>query len=277
MHIRTRFVPLALTLGAAIACGDPSAPTANDRPLPDQPNAITNGTPTGDAYGAVGNLFADLNGDGSWDYRCTGSLISETVFLTAGHCITEGAVYYITFAPVAFPAPTDLRTSDLISSTTGVRHPDYESSFIDLGVVILAAEDVAALGIEPLPLAPLGYLDALRDEGAWGQRYSVVVGYGLSSYGQGRYVTRNDAVRRFAVIKMQQLGANFLFQLTNAVKAGRGGICYGDSGGPVLVDGLVVGVTSVTGRDLGCHSTAGFARTDTETALAFLDDYVTLP
>src|SRR5215207_1299375 len=62
-------------------------------------SAITNGQPDGDAHPYVGLLvfdaeFCDENGENcevfpAWS--CSGSLISSTVILTAGHC-TDGAV-----------------------------------------------------------------------------------------------------------------------------------------------------------------------------------------
>ena len=259
---------------ATLACGDRS-PTSSIAPS-DAPQRITNGTPTGTSYGNVGNVFVDEDGDGKWDWRCSGTLISATVFLTAGHCYEPGATYYVTFAPVAFPAPADLRTSALISSTTAYRHPDYLAPFDDIAVIILPANDVAKLGITPMPLAPEGYLTELRSEPAWGQKTATVVGYGLASYGQGPYVTQNDAVRRYAELKMLSLDAYRLVLHNNAPKAGQSGVCYGDSGGPVIVGGYLVAVASYVGLDLGCHSLAGFSRVDTESALGFLDDYVTI-
>ncbi|MGD8466293.1 MAG: trypsin-like serine protease, partial [Anaerolineae bacterium] len=47
--------------------------------------AITNGEPDGDGHPYVGLMVAD-DADGNPLWRCTGTLISPTVFLTAGHC-----------------------------------------------------------------------------------------------------------------------------------------------------------------------------------------------
>ena len=58
---------------------------------------------------------------------------------------------------------------------------------------------------------------------------------------------------------------------------GSGGTCYGDSGGPHFLGDtdLVVSIT-VTG-DTACRATDVTYRTDTASARAFLDDFVTLP
>ena len=61
---------------------------------------------------------------------------------------------------------------------------------------------------------------------------------------------------------------------------GSGGTCYGDSGGPHFIGtgaadypGKVVSIT-ITG-DTACRSTDVTYRTDTASARAFLDDFVT--
>src|SRR5215217_2411768 len=66
-------------------------------------SAITNGEPDGDAHPYVGIIF-------NVDTFCTGTLLSPTVFLTAGHCtvLFEGTPTYVTFEsePVVNPDPT---------------------------------------------------------------------------------------------------------------------------------------------------------------------------
>lgn len=51
-----------------------------------------------------------------------------------------------------------------------------------------------------------------------------------------------------------------------------GGACFGDSGGPMLVGNVVVGVTS--GGDSACAGMADAYRVDTADARAFLAQYV---
>jgi len=109
---------LPVSLVAAVACGDPAAnaPTEPSTRAPDGPQLISNGQPTGSAYGGVGAVLIDQGGNGTIDFLCSGSLISPTVLLTAGHCLLgAGTVYYISFAQDVIPFPP---ASALIPSTT---------------------------------------------------------------------------------------------------------------------------------------------------------------
>ena len=56
--------------------------------------AVTNGAPDGGAHPYVGIMVAD-DGDGNPLWRCSGALLSPTVFLTAGHC-TEAPAASVT-------------------------------------------------------------------------------------------------------------------------------------------------------------------------------------
>src|SRR5215207_6948228 len=96
-----RSVALGLLFLGAAACTDTNpALTA-----PGDASLIVNGEPTGSAYPSVGGLLFDrkkdgLTGDDLW---CTGSLIADTVFLTAAHCVVgiytpKGTEFYVSFA-----------------------------------------------------------------------------------------------------------------------------------------------------------------------------------
>src|SRR5215207_1696944 len=58
--------------------------------------AITYGEPdSNNQYPWVGLMLSPAPGGGF--FICSGSLISETVFLTAAHCLENGAEYLVTF------------------------------------------------------------------------------------------------------------------------------------------------------------------------------------
>jgi hypothetical protein len=84
MRLNRLFFPAIIA--ASAACAD--SPTSSNY-LPQQPNPIVSGQPDNGAHPYVGLLvFDDANGPVT---RCSGSLLSSTVVLTAGHC-TLGAV-----------------------------------------------------------------------------------------------------------------------------------------------------------------------------------------
>jgi len=66
--------------------------------------------------------------------------------------------------------------------------------------------------------------------------------------------------------------------LMNTSATGLGGDCYGDSGGPkFLATNPGVVYATVTTGDYPCRATTWDYRTDTQSARAFLGQYVTLP
>jgi hypothetical protein len=264
-HSKLSVLALLLLAASILGCNEESNPAA---PSVSQPNLVTNGTPTGSAFGNVGALLIDADADDTLDFICSGSLIAPTVFLTAGHCTDNppGAVYYVSFAPDVIPLPP---LSEFIVSTEAHTSPTE-----DIGVVILPAGETS--GITPLDLPEEGLLDALKKGGVLARTPAIVVGYGNASLNRGPLTSGLDGVRKVATTKVLSLQGPFLLLADAHGQSGSGGTCQGDSGGPVFLQSdpdVIVAITSF-GFPEGCHAIGGYIRIDTPSALAFLATYV---
>jgi hypothetical protein len=254
----------------AIACGDPSSsgPAGPAARIPSGPQLITGGRPTGSDFGGVGAVLVDANADFIPETLCTGSLVSPTVFLTAGHCIGgPGTVYFVAFDPDIIPFSL---ITLLIPSVTASASPDD-----DLGVVVLPPGATTGIPVYDLPSA--GFLTEANALGGLARDRGVLVGYGVSSLG-GMESSGLDGTRRVAETKiLSLLGRQIVVRGANG-NSSLGGFCFGDSGGPLFLESntsVIVGVASGV-RHLGCQALAAHVRVDTPTARAFLSQFLTL-
>lgn len=268
MPYAKRSIALAL-LVLTSACADTASVVAPDARTPDGPSLISAGRPTGSAYGGVGVVIIDEGANLTVDGFCSGSLISPTVFLTAGHCIVgPGTDYYISFAPDIIPLPP---VSQLIKSSTAFSAPNT-----DVGVIILPAGSTTGIPVYELP--SLGYIQTVKDRGVLARVTATVVGYGIGSLGRGPATSDFDGIRRVADTRVLSIQGRYLFIADSHGQSGQGGTCDGDSGGPVFLsqDPTIIVAITTTGFPEGCHAIGVYTRLDTQAALSFLGQYVTL-
>lgn len=244
-------------------------------------SAITGGEPDGNKHPNVGLiLFYDAAGRS----RCSATLISPTVLITAAHC-TSGTLgrTLVTFdsviaeqPPSPFPVAADPSagyTAKEITSAgypagTAYTQPDYSnftdlSNWNDVGVIVL---DKPVTGITPATLAPTNYLDRYAQP-LLNHTIFTVVGYGTEvrkpdSGPQKPQPMSYPLIRRYTTSPGQKLTAQIL-QLNgnpNDIRGG-GGTCFGDSGGPVFLNGYIVAVTSYTYTG-NCRYLGGYQRVD---------------
>jgi V8-like Glu-specific endopeptidase len=234
-------------------------------------HAITYGTPTGTSYGNVGGLVAVSPINGELFVYCSGTLISETVFLTAAHCGEGpfvGDSVCVTFDPVFVEGRSKLYCGTFTAS------PLYTHSQNDPNDLAVVVFDKAIRGIQPATLTTGGYLDQLKAAGQLTQDTQFVsVGYGDTEFtnGPGGHTNTHPWTRMYAVGRFNALGPGYL-RLTQNPATGDAGTCNGDSGGPVFLGGVLVAIT--TTGDTFCKATNVDQRLDTADAQAFLSRYV---
>jgi hypothetical protein len=272
---RLRYLAAFAPLPLIAACADaPVAPLASK--LPNAPSAIVNGAPTGNAFGYVGAVAFDFNGNGviqGTEFICSGSLISPTVFLTAAHCLwflPPNAQLGVTFG-------SDLRANGLtmVLSQSFAFDPRFghdNANPHDVGVVIIPSQSIT-----PAQLPPAGYLDQRAAQNGLKDQIFVNVGYGASATRTGPPGFPIDFLRRVSESPFQALRPEWLVLKMNTSATGLGGDCYGDSGSPKFVQGTNLAVALTVSGDAVCRATSVDYRLDTPAARSFLSAYVTLP
>jgi V8-like Glu-specific endopeptidase len=246
--------------------------------------AISNGEPDGDGHPNVGALLADFSGDGKVtgdEAFCSGSLISSTVFLTAGHCVIflEPAgikTIYVSFDSALLDADGP---GTLIASSDWAFDPGFYSSFRaahDIGVVMLPAASTA--GITPVMLPTAGALDAIQAAGELRSTIIDNVGYGvIPGWKRGPATFAYDGNRNVSQSPVMSLTKTWLKLQMNNDATGLGGSCFGDSGSPKFIHGTNQVVAITTGGDAKCRSLNYNYRLDTPEARDFLEAFVPLP
>jgi uncharacterized protein (TIGR03382 family) len=191
---------------------------------------------------------------------CTAVLVSPTVLLTSAHCVdtpNHPNYLYGVFTgddATAYPRLVDIEPH-LVPVSAVHPHPQYSTQspfYADLGVVVLAT----ALPTTPLPIqrTPL-------DSTVVGKT-AQIVGYGQTTYQQINRA-RYEATTTVASIDND----------TVVVGDPQRRACLGDSGGPAIVDGVVIGIDSY--GPTGCTAAAHYRRVDS--FLPFIEQYAPPP
>jgi hypothetical protein len=234
-------------------------------------SAITNGVPDGDAHPYVGVAS-------SGDWFCSGTLLSPTVFLTAGHCTdafaSTGEPTYVTVDPNAGPS------SVYVTGT-----PHTEPGFFNvppqgLGVPASVGNDLGVIVLDqPIVLSLYGRLPGLGTVHGAGLALTEV-GYGAQDWATGPHGrfplftfvrTRADVV---LINDANAFGDEFARISTNP-GGGKGGIGPGDSGAPAFFAGTsTIAAIGSHGPSPTAAGTAYSSRLDTAAAQAFITPFL---
>ena len=186
-----------------------------------------------------------LDGDGNPLWRCSGTLISPTVFLTAGHCTETPAVFGTIWFDADVESGIPGNGYPFAGEAFGQNHthPLYDPNaffLFDLGVVVL---DEPVVMSEYGALPELDQLDAMATRRGRQNQTFTAVGYGLQwinpVFVEAERV-RMSATPRLIAINAPGFTGDFSILLSN--NRSTGGTCFGDSGGPNFIgDSNVIG------------------------------------
>ena len=240
--------------------------------------AITDGELDGNRHPAVVLLLMEVNGEPA--FRCSGTLLSPTVLLTAGHC---------TGAPGEFSGMRVFTESDVdngnnnypfagpnsVEAVWWSAHPlfDPDAFFLhDVGVVVLQSPGVklrrGSYGVLPSE----DQLDSLRPRAS---TLFTSVGYGVQRINP--VFVESARVRMFAQPHLIQINTGLTgdYSLLLSNNHSTGGTCFGDSGGPNFLgtSNVIAGVTSF-GLNGTCGGTGGVFRLDRRNVLDFVNAFL---
>ncbi|MHC4452409.1 MAG: trypsin-like serine protease [Planctomycetota bacterium] len=226
--------------------------------------------------------------------RCSGTLVSPTVFLTAAHCTAAPAAKAaIWFDPEPaqlfakeypwknFPVQPAILPTKADAMGTPIAHPSFTGLTVpqtsDVGVVVLDKPvTMAKYGV----IADVGTLDKLATRRGRQDTTFKVVAYGLQSVKPTLSAVPQRRRGTVSLINLKSAltdGWNLHYTNNPGKGNGEGGLSFGDSGGPVFLGdtNIIVAVNSFV---MNANSKgAGFGyRVDTAYAQAFLDDFVDL-
>ena len=262
----TKTFTLLAVLAAALAIGIGPA------------GAITDGTLDGNNHPYVGLMVAqDAKGNPLW--RCSGTLISAKLFLTAGHCTEAPAakaqIWFLSDVQATL-ATNGYPNKGEVSGKT-YTHPDYNPNafyYRDLGIVVLN-KSVTGKGYGALP--GLNSLDRLSPGSS---TLFTAVGYGLQKAFPDAAAWKEEAsrTRYYATPHLVQINTGFVgdFSLLLSNNASTGGTCFGDSGGPNFYpagSNVLAGVTSY-GLNGSCAGTGGVFRVDRSWSLNWINSWL---
>jgi hypothetical protein len=286
---RLLMVPFALVLSATGLTATPAG-------------AVTGPNIERDFVHTYVGLVAFYDADGEFLHRCSGSLLSDSVFLTAGHCVEDGSgtgevaamarIWFEQDAGADYDPVSDTPATSGYPYSGGVTSELlYNYGFTDLSSAnIPQTHDVGLIVLDPVELAtvypevigtyaelpPVDYsitevgtgFDAVVDISGYGvTRINGPLGRNTLSYRErlmgSSFIIRNSGTR---------LTGGYNLQVASNPGGGRVGTCFGDSGGPILAGGtdIVLGVNSFV-QNWSCGG-AGFAyRVDTAEVQAWME------
>ena len=251
-------------------------------------HAVDNGIPDGDGHPNVGLLGFDFDAEGESPpfFLCSGSVLSDRVFVTAAHCIDvfdDTVQWVVTLEPgsaadpvyepgVLFDAFPAALTVPVHRPHATVVHPHFDPDSIahDVAVLLFAP---ATFDVQPVELPALRLLERLRLRRPDSRQDFTLVGYGADpdyAAAEPRYFIpgfRQTTRAPLKAVTDRQL------LLQGVPESGEGGLCLGDSGSPQFLGSSNTMVSLFSSPGPTCQELIA-QRLDTPSELRFLERFL---
>ena len=243
-------------------------------------SAITNGTwDSENEFSNVALIYTPVPGT-NYGYVCTGTAISPTKVVSAAHCFFDGDDFIGDDVWVIFDHDGPPFQIYYGAATT---EPGFEIGGGN-GLPGFDTHDVALvtnLDSFPFPgpysnLPEEGMVDGLKMK-----QGLTVVGYGIQGFYRGDGWPFDDDIfdwkRYYAPVELiasNHVHSDEYIKVTANPAQGKGGTCFGDSGGPVFLeteDGLTVIAVTSYGTNGNCAGVGYYNRLDLDYALELLE------
>ncbi len=267
-------------------------------------------TLSGTTYGITGNYQPDstpyvgvvvlFNNQENVIGYCSGVLISPTVMLTAGHstfaassvkvCFNNGPIsYYIVDGGIILTETLKIYTG------TPITYPEYALSVLggsNKGANLYSSSDVGLIILDqPVPVEEVTKYAALPTEnsveGLQTKTNLQVIGYGV----QTPITPKNNGVEnswigtiscnsaRSQLVSGNFAGSDKYLKLSANPSQGKGGVAFGDSGGPVMYQtddesSMTVLAINAYVTNSNCAGVTFHTRIDTAPVLKWIYEYL---
>jgi V8-like Glu-specific endopeptidase len=202
---------------------------------------------------------------------CSGVLLSPTIMITTAHgCVTPNVMVCFDQGPITWGVQDGvLQIQGVTTIYEGTAYPDPHFSMATQGAMgDFMHNDLAVIIInEPVPtniVSSYGQLPALGTVDNLPKTDVTLVGYGFETATAG-YIMRNYAYA--TTISGNFAWSDEYLRCSANAGEGRGGICTGDSGGPVLLgDSNIVIALHSYATNTNCVGVTYHVRLDTQQA-----------
>lgn len=201
-------------------------------------HAIVGGRPAEGALAAQTAMIVSTRGA-----SCTGVVLGREVLLTAAHCVQPAADYAVVVfeagAPRLIPLSRIALHPAFDPNSFATRRPTPDLAVVRLSEPLPARFSPARLSAEPaLPARRARFL---------------IAGFGVARDGDGK------SAGTLRSVELPSIGTTGGIMVRLSDGEAKGG-CTGDSGGPMIADGVVVGIigwSTAAGGARGCGGVTG--------------------